>query len=90
MKEVPFAKKIEAFEEIIIKLVERIKAVNDENKALNIKTKKLQEELHKKSIKQDSATIDKLKAQINRFESERETARAQVEDLIEELESVEL
>ncbi len=90
MKEVPFAKKIEAFEEIIIKLVERIKAVNDENKALNIKTKELQEELHKKSIKQDSATIDKLKAQINKFESERKTARAQVKDLIGELESVEL
>lgn len=90
MKEVPFAKKMEAFEEIIIKLVERIKAVNDENKALNIKTKKLQEELHEKSIKHDSATIDKLKARINKFENEREIARAQVKDLIGELESVEL
>ncbi|MEF9475229.1 MAG: hypothetical protein L0958_00715 [Candidatus Mariimomonas ferrooxydans] len=90
MKEVLFAKKIEAFEEIIIKLVNKIKAVNDENKALNIKIKKLQEELQNKSIKQDSATVDKLKVQIDRFNIERKTARAQVEDLIEELESVEL
>ncbi|MEE8329756.1 MAG: hypothetical protein V3R54_07495 [Thermodesulfovibrionia bacterium] len=90
MKEVPFAEKIEAFEEIIIKLVNKIKAVNDENKALNIKIKKLQEELQNKSIKQDSATVDKLKVQIDRFNIERKTARAQVEDLIEELESVEL
>jgi uncharacterized protein (UPF0335 family) len=55
----------------------------------------LQEELDEKdrqlrAAKEELKNIDRLKANIERLNSEREAVKSQVEDLIRELDSVEL
>lgn len=87
--------KLQILEEKIMKVVNKIKELTEENRALIETIKNLQGELKRKdaeleAMKQGMKNIDKLKADIERFNNERSTVRSQLEDLIKELESVEI
>lgn len=95
MKAGSSVEKIKILETKIIKVIDKIKAVSDENDALRRKIQDLQEELKKKddaskTKKQDLKNIDKLKNNIDSLNAERETVKSQIGALIKELEAVEV
>ena len=86
---------IEILEEKIVKVIDKIKVLTDENRNLGENIEKHQEASSEKDqqiqeFKQELKDVDKLKANIDKLNSERETVRTQVEELIKELEAVEL
>ena len=86
---------IEMLEEKVVKVIDKIKVLTEENRNLGDNIEKHQEALSEKDqqikeLKLELKDVDKLKANIEKLNSERETVKTQVEDLIKELEAVEL
>jgi prefoldin subunit 5 len=82
-------------EEKVVKVIDKIKVLTEENRNLGDNIEKHQEALSEKdqqiaALRQELKDVDKLKANIEKLNSERETVKTQVEDLIKELEAVEL
>jgi chromosome segregation ATPase len=95
LKEGSSLDKIQILEEKITKVIDRIKAVTEENNSLNSRVSELENALKKKddeltAARQDMKNIDVLKTDISKLNNERETVKSQVANLIKELESVEL
>ena len=87
--------KISLLEEKITKVIDKIKALTEENAVLNITVSGLREELGQKdeqlkTASTDQGAVDELKTEIENLNKERDTVRSQVENLLRELESVEL
>jgi chromosome segregation ATPase len=88
-------KNIQVLEEKISKVIDKIKTLTEENKALNGNVSGLQEELAQKDealkiVNADLGVVDELKTEIENLNKERDTVRSQIENLLKELESVEL
>jgi predicted RNase H-like nuclease (RuvC/YqgF family) len=86
---------MQMLEEKITKVIDKIRVLTEENVALNEKIAGLQQELDNKedeikAFKGELKGIDSLRIDIDRLNSERETVRSHVENLIRELESVEM
>ena len=86
--------KLQMLEEKITKVIDRIRSLTEENKALHGTVAELKNKVHQKddeinAIKKDVKSVDSLKLNIEKLHGERETVRSQVESLIKELESVE-
>ena len=94
-KEVLSVEKIQLLEERISRVIDKIKVLTEENNALNGRIAELQTDLIAKdeelnSLKKEMGSLDVLKTDINKLNSERDNVRFQVEHLLKELESVEL
>jgi len=94
-KEGTSVEKIQMLEDKIAKVIDRIKALSQENEQLNVKIGKLQDEMTGKdeeiaTLRRDLKNAGTLKTDIEKLNSERETVKSQLESLIKELESVEL
>jgi chromosome segregation ATPase len=94
-KEVLSVEKIQLLEEKITRVIDKIKVLTEENNGLNGRIAELQTELIAKdeelnSVKKEMGSVDVLKTDINKLNSERDNVRFQVEHLLKELESVEL
>lgn len=82
-------------EEKITQVIDKLRTLKEENTSLNAKLSEQQEVLNKKddelkTLRDELGSIDILKKDIETLNSERDTVRTQVENLIKELESVEL
>lgn len=95
IKEGPSVEKIQMLEEKITKVIDKLKFLTNENSLLSEKMSMLQAELDKKNkelivAKEELRGIDTLRSDIDRLNTERESVKSQVENLIKELESVEI
>ena len=86
---------IQVLEEKITKVIDKLKTFNSDKDKLNKKIEELKQALDKKDeelrvARQDFKSIDVLKSDIDRLNTERETVRSQVEALLQELESVDI
>ena len=86
---------IQVLEEKITKVIDKLKTFNSDKDKLNKKIEELKQALDKKDeelrvARQDFKSIDDLKSDIDRLNTERETVRSQVEALLQELESVDI
>ncbi len=82
-------------EDKINKVIIKLKTLNSDKDDLNKKIEELQQALDKKDeelkvARQDLTSVDALKGDIDKLNTERETVRSQVEALLQELESVEI
>jgi predicted nucleic acid-binding Zn-ribbon protein len=94
IKEGTSVDKLQMLEEKITKVIDRIRSLTEENKALHGTVAELKSEIQQKNdeiktMKRDFKSVDSLKLNIEKLHGERETVRSQVESLIKELESVE-
>ena len=86
---------IQVLEEKINKIIDKLKTLHSDKDKLTKKIEELKQALDKKdeelrAVKQDLKSVDVLKNDINKLNTERETVRLQVETLLQELESVEI
>jgi chromosome segregation ATPase len=95
IKEGSSVEKMQMLEEKIVKAIDKLKSLGEENSVLNEKISELQGDLVKKdeeirSVKQELGNVDILMTDIDKLKNEREAVKSQVENLIKELDSVEL
>jgi chromosome segregation ATPase len=95
LKEEQSVDNIGMLEEKITKVIEKIKVLTDENRSLNEKFNNIQGKLSEKdlqieALKKELKDSEKLRENIDQLKTEREAIKAQVEDLIRDLEAVEL
>lgn len=86
---------MQILEDKINKVIIKLKTLNSDKDDLNKKIEELQQALDKKDeelkvARQDLTSVDALKGDIDKLNTERETVRSQVEALLQELESVEI
>lgn len=94
-KEESSVNNIQVLEEKITKVIDKIKSLTEENKVLKedvsgLKDQLVQKDEELKTVKNDLGAADALRSEIEKLNSERDTVRSQIENLLRELESVEL